>query len=146
MSILEFKSISKIFGGGKPSAEEQTALYKEALLMTLARATSADADIASVEIAAAQKILKEETGEDISGPNIRVAAKSSIFESQPLEKYLAQVAGKIDADHRIRIVHSLTKVLKSDVRVTQFEADFFNMVTKAMKVTPAETAGLLLHD
>lgn len=146
MSILEFKSISKIFGGGKPSAEEKKALYKEALLMTLARATSADTDIQSVEIEAARKILKEETGEDISAANIRVAAKSTIFESQPLEKYLTHVAGKLDAAHRLKIVQSLTKVLKSDVRVTQFEADFFNTVAKAMKVTPAETAGLLLKE
>lgn len=144
MSILEFKNISKIFGGSKPSAEEQETLYNEALLMTLARATSADTDIQSVEIEAAQKILKEETGEDISTANIRVAAKSSIFESQPLEKYLTQVGNKLDEAHRIRIVHSLTKVLKSDVRVTQFEADFFNMVAKSMKVTYAEAAGLLL--
>ncbi|MGB5246856.1 MAG: TerB family tellurite resistance protein [Woeseia sp.] len=146
MSILEFKNISKIFGGGKPSAEEQKSLYNEALLMTLARATSADTDIQSVEIEAAQKILKKETGEDISAANIRVAAKSSIFESQPLEKYLAQVGNKLGAQHRVRIVHSLTKVLKSDVRVTQFEADFFNMVAKALKVSYADAAGLLLQD
>ncbi|MBT8085136.1 MAG: hypothetical protein HKN35_10685 [Woeseia sp.] len=146
MSILEFKSISKIFGGGKPSAEEKKALYNEALLMTLARATSADTDIQSVEIEAARKIIKEQTGEDISAANIRVAAKSSIFESQPLEKYLAGVASKLDTDDRVRIVDSLTKVLKSDVRVTQFEADFFDMVAKAMNVTPSQTAGLLLHD
>ena len=146
MSILEFKSISKIFGRGKPSAEEQKALYNEALLMTLARATSADTDIQSVEIEAARKILKEETGEDISAPDIRVAAKSAIFESQPLDKYLTQVAGKLDEAARVRIVHCLTKVLKSDVRVTQFEADFFNMVAKSMKITPAQTAGLLLRD
>lgn len=146
MSILEFKSISKLFGGGKPTAEEQEALYKETLLMTLARATSADTDIQSVEIEAARKILKEETGEDISAPDIRVAAKSNIFESQPLEKSLADAGGKLDEKQRVRIVHCLTKVLKSDVRVTQFEADFFNMVAKSMKVTPAQTAGLLLRD
>ncbi len=145
MSILEFKSIGKIFGSGKPSAKEKKELYGEALLMTLARATSADTDIQSVEIEAARKILKEETGEDISAANIRVAANSSVFESQPLDKFLSQVAGKLDAPERVKLVHLLTKVLKSDVRVTQFEADFFNMVAKAMKVTPAEIAGLTLR-
>jgi uncharacterized tellurite resistance protein B-like protein len=146
MSILEFKSISKIFGGGKPTAEEKKALYCEALLMTLARATSADTDIQSVEVEAARKILKKETGEDISAANIRVAANSSVFESQPLEKFLSQVAGKLDERQRVSLVHALSEVLHSDVRVTQFEADFFNMVAKAMKVTPAQTAGLLLRD
>ncbi len=146
MSILEFKSISKLFGGGEPSAEDKKQLYKEALLMTLARATSADTDIQSVEIEAARQILKEETGEDFDAAKIRVAAKSEIFESRPIDKYLADAATKLDAAHRVKIVHALTKVLKSDVRVTAFEAEFFNMVAKAMKVTAAETAGLLLHD
>lgn len=146
MSILEFKNLGKIFGGGEPTAEEAAQLYKEALLMTLARATSADADIQSVEIEAARKILKEETGQDFDAPQIRVAAKSEVFESEPIDKYLAHAAAKLDNEHRVKIVHALTKVLKSDVRVTVFEAEFFNMVSKAMKVTPAEIAGLLLHD
>ncbi len=143
MSIVAFKNILKIFGGGEPSPEEKQQLFNEVLLMTLARACSADTNIRSVEVDAVQKILKQETGEDISAAKIRVAADSELFESTPLEKYLAKVGSKLDTQQRVKIVQALAGVIKSDVRISSFETDFFNMVAKAMKLTPAELAGLV---
>jgi len=145
MSIVEFKSILKIFGGGKPTPEEKQQLFDEALLMTLARATSSDTNIQPVEVEAVQKILKKETGEDISAAKIRIAAGSELFESTPLEKYLSKVRRQLTTDDRVKIVNALAGVIKSDVRVSSFETDYFDMVARALKITPAELAGLI-HD
>lgn len=142
MSIVAFKSILKIFGGGKPSPEEKQQLFNEVLLMTLARACSADTNIQSVEVETVQKILQQETGEDISLGKIRVAADSELFESTPLEKYLSKVGNKLDTHDRVKIAQALASVIKSDVRVSSFEISFFNMVAKALKITPAELVGL----
>jgi uncharacterized tellurite resistance protein B-like protein len=146
VSIVAFRSILKIFGGGEPSPEEKQQLFGEALLMTLARACSADTNIRSVEVDTVQKILKQETGEDISSAKIRVAADSELFETTPLEKYLAKVGSRLDTHDRVKIAQALARVIKSDVRISSFETDFFNMVAKAMKITPAELVGLVPKD
>lgn len=146
MSIVEFKSIRKIFGGGESTPEEKRQLFNEALFMTLARATSSDTNIQSIEVEKVQKILKEETGEEISAAKIRVAAGSELFESTPLEKYLSKVGRQLGTEERIKLVEALASVIRSDVRVSSFETDFFNKVAKAMRITPAELAGLIPAD
>jgi uncharacterized tellurite resistance protein B-like protein len=143
MSIVNFQGIRKIFGGGEPSPEEKQQLFSEVLLMTLARACSSDTNIQPVEVETVQKILRHETGEDISAAKIRVAAESDLFESTPLEKYLAKVGNKLDTHDRVKIAQTLAKVIQSDVRISSFEVTFFNMVAKAMKITPAELVGLV---
>jgi hypothetical protein len=45
MAIADLKSVLKIFGGSDVTEEEQSQLYKEVLLMTLARAADADINI-----------------------------------------------------------------------------------------------------
>ncbi|NNF15866.1 MAG: hypothetical protein HKN70_03920 [Gammaproteobacteria bacterium] len=142
MSIIEFKNIVNLLGGGSLSEEEQQNLFKEALLMTLARATSADTNIAPVEISSVQEAIKAETGEDIDEARIRVAAASEIFETTPLQKYLSKTAQKIPERQRMRIVNALKSIIKSDVRVSPFEIEFFNMVANALHVSPAVMLGL----
>jgi uncharacterized tellurite resistance protein B-like protein len=146
MSIVAFKNILRIFGGGEPSPEEKQQLFNEVLLMTLARACSSDTNIQPVEVDTVQKILKQETGEEISAAKIRVAADSELFESAPLEKYLAKVGRRLDTQDRVKIAQALARVIQSDVRISSFETGFFNMVAKAMKITPAELAGLVPDD
>lgn len=143
MSIIEFNSIKKFFGGGQPSQEEKQQLFREVLIMTLARATSADTNTAPVEVETVQALIKDEIGESISESDIRVAAASSLFESQPLEKYLAKSGAMLDTEHRVRVVRALAKTIKSDVRISNMEVAFFNMVALALNVTPAELAGLI---
>ena len=100
MSLVQFKNILRFIGGGQPTADEKRDLFKEAALMTLARATSADTNIKPIEVQTVQTILKSMTGEQISLTDIQLAAKSELFETRPLERYLAGIGRKLDTDER----------------------------------------------
>ena len=143
MSIIDLGIVKKIFGGKTPTPEQQRQLFKEVLLMTLARASSSDSNINPVEVATVQRVLKEATAEDISLADIRVAAASKIFERAPLEKYLASVASSLTPKDRATVARSLAEVIKSDVAVREQEARFFNDVVEALDISPAELAGLV---
>ncbi len=45
MAIADLSSSLRIFGESSPSEEKQKELYREVLLMTLARASNSDANI-----------------------------------------------------------------------------------------------------
>ncbi len=143
MSIADLSNVLKIFRGADLSPEEGKELFREVLLMTLARASSADANIAPVEVETVQTILEKTTGEGISAASVRVAAASELYETASLEKYLSSCGRKLDAISRVATVHALAEVIKSDTRVTSREVDFFAMVARALAVTPAELAGLV---
>ena len=74
MAIATLSNVLRFFGGGEPTQEEREELFKEAILMTLARATSADTRIRPVEVRTVQGVLRRMTGEDISETDIRMAA------------------------------------------------------------------------
>ena len=144
MSLAKFANILKFnLSGGEPTAEEKTNLFKEAVFMVLARATSADTNIDRAEVNNVQQILKRVTGEDISAADIRVGASSDLFEKEPLDKYLSGVGQKIDARDRVIIMHSLAEVVRSDGRISHFETDYFDMVAHALGATPSELIGLV---
>ena len=90
-----------------------------------------------------QRILEQVTGEEISTADIRVAAASEIYETAPLDKYLSSVSRKLSAEHRATTSRSLAEVIKSDAQITSREIAFFDMVTNALRVTPAELVGLV---
>jgi len=142
MGLTDLSAVTKIFGGGKLSDSEKDELFKEAILMTLARASSVDSNIHPVEVQYVQTIIKKFTGDDVSAPDVRVAAQSSIFETAPLEKYLASTAKKLDAEHRVDVIEALAEVIKIDNHISARETEFFDMVARALKITPAEMAGL----
>ena len=143
MSIADLSNILKIFSGSEPSPEERQLVFKETLLMTLARATDADSNVKPVEIESVQAILKRVTGDDISAADIRIAAGSEIYETAPLDKHLAKIRGTLSADDSATVVHCLAEVLKSDVQISSLETDFFDMVANALKVKPSRLAGLV---
>ena len=70
MSIANLSSVLKIFQGSNLSSEEESALFREVLLMTLSRATSEDSNVQPVEIATVQKILKDAIGEDVDAAEV----------------------------------------------------------------------------
>ena len=55
-------SVPKFFGESSPSEEKHTPLYREVLLMTLARASNSDAIIHPVEIETIQQIFARRHG------------------------------------------------------------------------------------
>ncbi|MBO6506469.1 MAG: TerB family tellurite resistance protein [Kordiimonadaceae bacterium] len=144
MSISNLSRIMEMFNlaDKELSAEEKKELVEEVLLMTLARATSADCNIDSVEVASVQAIIKEATGSEVSPQDIRIAAISDLFKEASLKRYLQKVAGRIDVEDRQLVVSSLGKLIKVDGKVSPFEVDFFNEVVEALGLTPAELAGL----
>ena len=142
MAIADLKNVLKLFGGSDISADEQDALYKETLLMTLARAANADIHIHALEIDRIQEILKDHTGDDFSDADVRIAAREELYAEAHLKKYLASVQKKLSDDQRAEIVQALSEVFRSDQAVSPLEVDFFNGVAKSLDVTPAQIAGL----
>ena len=146
MAISDLKNVLKIFGGSDTSGVAQDELYKESLLMTLARAARADVNIQEVEVDRIREILKQRTGDDFSAADIRVAARPELYAEANLKKYLSSVQKKLSDAQRAGIVQALADVMRSDDSVSVLEIDFFNDVANALKATPAQVAGLVAGD
>ena len=107
MAISDLKNVLNIFGGSDISEEQQNDLFKEVLVMTLARAADADINIQTVEVDRIREIIKEHTGEDVSGADIRVAARAELYAEATLRKYLASVRRKMKPQHRADTARAL---------------------------------------
>jgi uncharacterized tellurite resistance protein B-like protein len=146
MAIADLKNVLNIFGGADVTEDQQNELFKEVLLMTLARAADADINIQSVEVTRIQEILRQHTGEDFSSADIRVAARAELYAEATLRKYLASVQKKMSDAHRSATVQALADVFRSDSNVSVLEIDFFDRVATALQVTPSQIAGLVAGD
>jgi len=142
MGLAELSEMARVFDRKGSGKDEKRDLYKEVVLMTLARATSADTNVQPVEVETVRSAIKNLTGEDISAADIRLAAGSALYETAPLARYLSRAARKLNAEERVSIVRALADVIKSDVRISPFERDFFNNVAVALKLAPSELVGL----
>jgi len=66
MSIASLGVVLKAFGGNELDPAEKNQLVKEALLMTLAHASSSDTNVMSVEVSTVQRAIRDATGEELS--------------------------------------------------------------------------------
>jgi uncharacterized tellurite resistance protein B-like protein len=146
MAIADLKNVLKIFGGSEVSADKQNDLFKEVLLMTLARAADADINIQTVEVDRIREILKSHTGDEFSAADIRVAARSDLYAEATLVKYLGSVYKKMSDAHRAETIQALADVFRSDQNVSVLEVDFFDSVAGALHVKPSQVAGLVAGD
>jgi len=146
MAIADLKNVLKIFGGSDVSADHENELYKEVLLMTLARAADADINIQAIEVDRIREILKAHTGEDFTSADIRVAARAELYAEATLVKYLGTVYKKMSDAHRAETVEALADVFRSDSSVSVLEVDFFDNVVEALRVKPSAVAGLIAGD
>ena len=146
MALADLKNVLNIFGGSEIGDDQQNELFKEVLLMTLARAADADINIQSIEVEKIQGIIKQHTGEDVSSADVRVAARAELYAEAGLRKYLAKVQGKMKPEHRAETIQALADVFRSDHEVSVLEIDFFNRVAESLGVTPSEIAGLVPGD
>jgi uncharacterized tellurite resistance protein B-like protein len=146
MALADLKNVLNIFGGSDISEDAQNELFKEVLLMTLARAADADINIQSIEVESIQGIIKRHTGEDVSAADVRVAARAELYAEAELRKYLSKVQGKMLPEHRAVTIQALADIFRSDHVVNPLEIDFFNGVAESLAVTPAQIAGLLAGD
>jgi uncharacterized tellurite resistance protein B-like protein len=140
MSLINFDSIRELVSKG--STKQKQELFKEVLLMVLARAARADSNVEVIEIAQVQKVLQEQTGETFSEADIRTAASSELFEKQSLERYLSSATRKLSEGERIAILGALAGIIRSDAEIRYAELDFFDSVATALRATPSEIAGM----
>ena len=140
MALTDLLNIRQLFGGerGDPGPEA----YRELLVMVLSRATEVDAYTDAAEVETVQKVLREYLGEDISSADVRVASKSAIYETAPLEKYVSRIGPRLPREQRVKLVHALIAVLNADEKVASAEANYFNMICEALEVSFADVAGL----
>ena len=138
MAFGNFSSVLKIFGGSSASEEIQDELYKDVLLMTLAQASKADANIHPLEIETIQQIMRRETGQDLTEADVRKASWSDTYGSANLRKFLRRVQSQLSAQNKTTILLALVDVIKSDTEINVLEIDFFNRVVDALRITPAE--------
>lgn len=146
MAIADLKNVLKIFSGSEVSEDQKNELFKEVLLMTLARAANADVSIQQSEVDLIRKILKEHTGEDFSAADIRVAARAELYAEATLIKYLNSVQKKMSSHERAKAVQALADVFRADSSISVLEQDFFDNVVTAMRVKPWQVAGLHAGD
>lgn len=146
MAIADLKNVLSIFGGSDIKQDKEQELFKEVLLMTLARAADADINIQSVEVDRIREILKAHTGEEFSAADIRLAARAELYAEATLVKYLNSVSKNMTAVHRAQTAQALADVFRSDATVSVLEIDFFDKVVEALKVTPSQLAGLVAGD
>ncbi len=146
MAIADLKNVLNIFGGSDIAEVKRNELFKEVLLMTLARAADADINIQSVEVDRIKEILKEHTGEDVTAADIRVAAREELYAEATLRKYLRSVRRRMTHDDRGTTIQALADVFRSDNNIGVLEIDFFNRVAEALQATPAQIAGLVAGD
>jgi uncharacterized tellurite resistance protein B-like protein len=146
VALSAFSNIKRLFGGSVASDSERNELFKEALLLVLARAADSDTSVRAVEVETVRKIVERETGDDVSDADVRVASASELYERAPLSSYLSQVSRSLLPLQRSSIVRCLNEVIQSDLKVTVHEIDFFNQVVSALQATPAEIAGLVADD
>ncbi len=140
--VATLSSVLEIFGESSPSEEKQKELYREVLLMTLARASSSDANIHRLEIETIQQIMQRETGQELTEADIRKAARPDLYESVNLRKYLRSVQGQLNTENKATIMQALADVIKSDTQINVLEIDFFNRVVDVLRITPAAQVGL----
>lgn len=143
MTIASLANVLKIFRGGEPTPEEHQQFVKEALLMTLARASSSDTNINPVEVSSVQRIIRDAIGEEVTEADVRVAAGAEIFETTSLDSALGKLSQKLNAADRALIASSLATVIKSDRHISDREAEFFDRVAHALRISPSELVGLL---
>ncbi len=142
MAFADLSNVLQMFGGSPVSEEAQDKLYKQVLMMTLAQASTADANIHPMEIETIQQIMRREAGQDLTEVDVRRALRSDVNKSARFRKYLRRARAQLNAENKALILKASVDVIKSDAIINVLEIDFFNQVAEALQMTPAEQYGL----
>lgn len=136
-------NLLNVFKGNEISPEEQEQLFEEVFVTVTGRAVSADTNIHPNEIAMVQQIYKEVFEKEIEAGAVRSAANSELFETTPLESFVKAAGKKLTGVEKYMICDSIKHVVNADGKVGKWEIDYFNQIATALKMTPAEVAGLV---
>ena len=144
MSISQFGHVYRVVKEmfHEASEEEKQELLEQTLLMTLSRATRAEIDVDVEEVHTVQRIYQETTGKEISEKDVRVAANSEIYETEPFEVLLDKVRIQIGEDASILIAKALAEVIKVDGKISPFEIEFFQVCMKALGLKASQLGEL----
>lgn len=143
MPVSALTVLLRILGGGSISEEEQKELYRETLLLVLARGAYSDTNLASAEVDTAQKIYCDHTQQSLETADFRHAARSELFEATPLNRYISRAAAQLGIEHRRDIATALSELIHADENISPNEIEFFNTTAKALDLTYADVAGLI---
>lgn len=143
MPVSTLSVLVHLLGGGSVSEEQQLELYRETLLLALARTAYADRNVADEEVAKAQELYCKHTGESLSVAEFKHAARSDLFETMPLQRNISRAATVLSIECRRDIVEALIALVKADENISPNEIEFFNTVVKALNVSYADVAGLI---
>ena len=141
MALIDFSSIKELISD-MSAGKDTDVLFKEVLLLVLARATRVDSNVESIEVTTVRNTLKEITGEEFSEGDILTAASSEIYETQSLERTLSNAARKLGQEKRALILNCLSDLIRADSSIRYQELEFFDDVARALKASPSEIAGL----
>lgn len=144
MALGDLIQVKKIFGVST-EVKADAEVYREFMLMVLARATDADAYTHPAEVQVVQRVLEEHLGERVKSSDVRIAAHSRLYETAPLERYISRVGLRFSKYERYGLVSALIEVLKADGRVATAEVEYFNMVVSALELDFADAAGLTFN-
>ena len=89
MALVDFSGIKELIQVRSGKGKDE--LFKEVLLLILARVIRVDSNIESIEVENVQKAIKELTGDEMSKGDILTAASSEIFESNLLREHWAKL-------------------------------------------------------
>ena len=137
MALVNFSTIKAL-----RASKDREEVFKEVLLLVLARATRVDSNVESIEVSHVQKALKEIAGAEFSEGDILTAASSEIYESQSLERTLTNATRQLDQEDRAKILYCLSDLIRADGVIRSNALDFFDQAATALKATPSEIAGL----
>ncbi len=94
MGLVDLSHIKQLFSSKHP-AQTDRELYRELMLMVLARAADADSYTHPAEVEVVQRVLEEHLGDRVESSDIRIAARSKLYETAPIEKYISRVVPKL---------------------------------------------------
>jgi len=140
MALVDFSGIKELIQVRSGKGKDE--LFKEVLLLILARVIRVDSNIESIEVENVQKAIKELTGDEMSKGDILTAASSEIFETQSLERALGKASRKLDPEDVATILGCLSDLIRADGSIRYQELEFFDRVATAIKASPSEIAGL----
>ncbi|MGB5325040.1 MAG: TerB family tellurite resistance protein [Pseudomonadales bacterium] len=138
MASSMFGLIQALFGGGQLSEEKQQDLFAETLFMVLSGATRADLNIESVEVERVKQILEKLLNREYSFAEIKLAGETELYDTAPIQKYVAKASKKLSVEQRQRILHAMVDVFHSDGRMGVLETQYFNSIAAALTLTPAQ--------
>ena len=125
MALIDFSTIKDLITD-LSAGKDREVLFKEVILLVLARATRADSNVESIEVEHIQKALRELTGEEFSRGDILTASSSEIYETQSLERTLANAARKLGQEKRSVILSCLADLIRADSSIRDQELEFFD--------------------